>query len=183
MSGDELFSRDEVLAGGSGAARDTRRARSVCYLIEQEAQRSGDRRQGLAAAGTAASAMAGSPVNLEDLLDAEARRGALPGEADDAWLESFRAARRGAKHPDLRRLNQQADAWSSLVPERLDLRARVFEQLLSRYALDQRTGKRVLAAFGADDPAFRDAFAKVAGRTLDEAVPEPTGLFSRFRRR
>jgi hypothetical protein len=182
MADDELFSRDEVLAGGSGAARDTRRARAVLYLIEQEAQRSGDRRKGLAAAATAASAMAGSPVNLEDLLDAEARRGALPGEADDAWLESFRAARRGADHPDMRRLNQQADAWAALVPERLDLRARVLDQLLARYELTTRSGKRVLAAFGADDPDFAAAFARLAGRSLDEAVPKPTGFLSRFKR-
>jgi hypothetical protein len=182
MSGDELFSRDEVLAGGSGAARDRRRARSILYLIEQEAQRSGDRRQGLATAATAASAMAGSPVNLEDLLDEEARRGALPGEADEAWLESFRAARRGADHPDLRRLNQQADAWAALVPERLDLRARVLDQLLARYELTTRSGKRVLTAFGADDPAFVETFARVAGRSLDEAVPPGGGFLSRFRR-
>jgi hypothetical protein len=182
-SGD-LFSRDEILAGGSGAGRDTRRARAIVYLIEQEAQRAGDRQAGITAAGAAASAMAGSPLRLDDLLDAEAQRGDLPGEADEAYLESFRAARRHASSPELRRLEREADHWAPLVPERTDLRARVLDLLAQRYELTTRNARRILATFGAADPAFADTFARTCGRSLDEAVPTPPGgLLSRFRRR
>jgi len=180
---DGLFSRDEILAGGSGAARDTRRARAIVFLIEQEAQRAGDRRQGMAAAGAAASAMAGTPIDLNDLLDDEAQRGSLPGEADDAFIESFRAARRGAASPELKRLNTQADAWSPLVPERADLRARVLDLLSTRYELTTRNASKILRAFGADDPGFAATFARVTGRPLSEAVVEGGGLLSRLRRR
>jgi hypothetical protein len=180
---DGLFSRDEILAGGSGKARDTRRARAIVFLIEQEAQRAGDRRQGMAAAGAAASAMAGTPINLDDLLDDEARRGSLPGEADDAFLESFRAARRGAASPELKRLNSQAGAWAPLVPERADLRARVLDTLCGRYEFTTRNANKILATFGAGDPEFAATFARVAGRPLSEAVPDGGGLLSRLRRR
>jgi len=180
----DLFSRDEILGGGSGAGRDTRRARAIVYLIEQEAQRSADRQQGLAAAGAAASAMAGSPLRLDELLDPEARRGELPGEADEAYIESFRAARRHAASPELKRLDRQAEHWAPLVPERADLRARVLDLLAQRYELTTRNAHRVLAALGADDPAFAEVYARTCGRPLDEAVPTPSGgLLSRFRRR
>ena len=179
----DLFSRDEILGGGSGAGRDTRRARAIVYLIEQEAQRSGDRQTGIAAAGAAASAMAGSPLRLDDLLDPEAQRGELPGEADEAFIESFRAARRHAASPELKRLERQADQWAALVPERADLRARVLDLLAQRYELTTRNARRLLAAFGAGDPGFAETFARTCGRTLDEAVPTPSGgLLSRFRR-
>lgn len=184
MTDDGLFSRDEVLSGASGAAGDVRRARAIVFLIEQEAQRSADRRQGLAAAGAAASAMAGMPIDLDDLLDDEARRGALPGEADEAFIQSFRAARRGAASPELRRLAQQSDAWTSLVPDRPALRARVLDLLCQRYELTARNAKRILVAFRVDEDGFTEAFARTCGRTLDEAVPQVQGgLLGRFRRR
>jgi len=184
MSDDDgLFSRDEILGGTSGSGREMRRARAIVYLIEQEAQRSGDRRQGMAAAGAAASAMAGSPISLDDLLDEETRRGDLPGEADEAFIESFRAARRHSSSPELKRLDQQASAWAPLVPERADLRARILDLLAQRYELNPRKARHVLAALGADDPAFATTFARVCGRPLDEAVPPASGgLLSRFRR-
>lgn len=182
--GGDLFSRDEILGGGSGAARDTRRARAIVYLIEQEAQRAGDRQAGIAAAGAAASAMAGSPLRLDELLDPEAQRGQLPGEADEAFIESFRAARRQAASPELKRLERHSDHWAPLVPERADLRARVLDQLAQRYELTTRNARRILATFGADDPSFADVFARTCGRPLDEAVTSPSGgLLSRFRRR
>ena len=181
---DGLFSRDEILGGTSGSGREMRRARAIVYLIEQEAQRSGDRRQGMAAAGAAASAMAGSPISLDDLLDDETRRGELPGEADEAFIESFRAARRHSASPELKRLDQQAGAWATLVPERADLRARILDLLAQRYELNPRKAKHVLASLGADDPGFAETFQRVCGRPLDEAVPPATGgLMSRLRRR
>lgn len=183
-AGEELFSRDDILKGASGAGRDTRRARAIVYLIEQEAQRSGDRQAGIAAAGAAASAMAGSPLRLDDLLDPEAQRGELPGEADEAYLESYRAARRHASSPELKRLERQASSWAPIVPERADLRARVLDLLAQRYELTTRNARRILETLGATEPGFADVFARTCGRPLDEAVPTPSGgLLSRFRRR
>lgn len=180
---DDLFSRDEILGGGSGAGRDARRARAIVYLIEQETQRSADRQAGINAAGAAASAMAGSPLRLEDILDTEAQRGELPGEADEAFIESFRAARRHASSPERKQLERLTHSWTPLVPERADLRARVLDLLSQRYELTTRNARRILVAFGADDPAFSDTFARVSGRPLDEAIPTPSGgLLSRFRR-
>jgi hypothetical protein len=183
---DGLFSRDEVLAGASGRAADTRRAQAIVYLIEQEARRSADRRSGLAAAGAAASAMAGSPIDPDDLLDPEARRGELPGEADEAFIESFRAARRGASSPELKLLEKQTDAWGMLVPSRVDLRIRVLDLLSRRYELTTRNARRILEAFGADQAGFVDRFAQITGRPLAEAVPEAQGvlggLFGRKRK-
>jgi len=182
--GGDLFSRDEILGGRSAANADNRRARSVVYLIEQEAQRSGDMATGMAAAGSAAAAMGGATIDLESLLDAEARRGELPGEADEAFVESFRAARRGTSGPNLRRLNKQAKAWRMLVPQRADLRARVLDMLSQRYELTTRNASAILANLGADDPGFAETFARVAGRPLDEAVrPASGGLLGRLRRR
>ncbi len=184
--GDGLFSRDEVLAGASGKAADTRRSQAIVYLIEQEARRSADRRSGLAAAGAAASAMAGSPIDLDELLDPEARRGELPGEADEAYIESFRAARRGASSPELKLLEKQTAAWQMLVPERVDLRVRVLDLLSKRYELTTRNARRVLTTFGADQPGFDDRFAQITGRPLTDAVPEGQGvlggLFGRKRK-
>jgi len=179
-----LFSRDEILGGRAGAGADQRRARAIVYLIEQEAQRSGDRSSSLAAMGTAAASMGGATVDLESMLDAEARRGALPGEADEAFVASFRAARRGAGSPALRRLNDQAPAWVALVPQRADLRARVLDLLSQRYELTERNARGILANLGANDPAFAATFARVAGRPLNEAVaPGGKGLLGRLRRR
>lgn len=183
-SSDGLFSRDEILGGTSSGAADNRRARAIVYLIEQEAQRSGDRASGLAAAGTAAAAMGGAPVDLEALLDAEARRGSLPGEADEAFVESFRAARRQAAGPGLRRLNDQAPAWRALVPRRPDLRARVLDLLAGRYDLTTTNAAGILNNLGVNDPGFADTFARVSGRPLGDAVPQGrTGLWGRLRRR
>lgn len=181
---DGLFNRDEILSGKSSGSADNRRARSIVYLIEQEAQRSGDRESGLAAAGTAAAAMGGAPVDLEALLDAEARRGSLPGESDEAFVESFRAARRQAVGPGLRRLNDQAQAWRPLVPQRLDLRARVLNVLADRYDLTTTNAAGILGNFGANEPGFADTFARISGRPLNDAVPQGrSGLWGRLRRR
>ena len=93
MSDDGLFSRDEILSGGASSG-DVRRARALVFLIEQESERANDLQRAVTA--SAMSANNSAFVSLESILDPEALRGPLPGEADEAFVESFRAVRRPA---------------------------------------------------------------------------------------
>lgn len=172
MGDDDLFpTREEILAGRGVANRDVRRARALVYLIEQESLRSTDRDRALSSLGMAAEGM-GVAVDIEQFLDDEAQRGALPGEGDEAYLVSFRAARRSSSDPQARLIETQASSWASLVPTRVELRARVLDLLSQRYTLNTRSARRTLDVLGAGDPGFAEVFARVAGRSLDEAVPE-----------
>lgn len=180
MPDDDLFSRDEVL-GGRVSKGDVRRARSLVYLIEQEAKRSADLQRGMTTVGT--SAAMGVTVDLAHLVDAEALAGPLPGERDQAYLASFQAARRDVDSPELADIERHHESWAVLVPERLDLRARVFSVLAGRYQLSRKRCKHLCAAFGVDDPGFAEAYARVAGAPLDEAFVEPKGFFGRRARR
>ncbi len=180
MSDDGLFSREEILSGGASAG-DVRRARSLVYLIEQESQRSSDRQKAITA--SAMSATQSAYMSLEHILDAEALRGSLPGEADEAFVESFRAARREAGSPQLKLIERHVSDWSMLVPPRVDLRARTFDLLCQRYEIDRKRCRRICEAFGIDDPQFAETFARVAQRPLDEACPAGKGgLLSRLRK-
>lgn len=178
---DGLFSRDEVLSGAASAG-DVRRARAVLYLIEQEATRVADRRRAMSA--TAMAVDRGAFMSLDQLLDPEALRGPLPGEADEAYIASFRAARRQSSDAGLKLIERHAEDWAPLVPTRLDLRARTFDLLSHRYDLDRRRCSRLCAAFGVDAPAFAATYERVARRPLDDAFLESKGRFlGRFRRR
>ena len=180
MSDDGLFSRDEILSGGASSG-DVRRARAIVFLIEQESERAHDLQRAVTA--SAMSANNSAFVSLESILDPEALRGPLPGEADEAFVESFRAARRPATNPTLKRIERQARDWEPLVPQRADLRARSFDLLCQRYEIDRRRCRGICAAFRIDEPGFGDVFARVAGRSLDEACPAGKGgLLSRLRR-
>lgn len=180
MSDDGLFSRDEILAGGVSSG-DARRARSLVFLIEQESQRASDLQRTITA--TAMSANQSAFMSIDQLLDPEALRGALPGEADEAFVASFRAARRSAASPQLKLLERHVKDWSMLVPTRVDLRARTFDLLCQRYEIDRKRCRKMCEAFGLDDPDFAATFARVAGRPLDEACPAGRGgLLSRLRK-
>lgn len=178
---DGLFSREEVLSGAASAG-DVRRARAVVYLIEQEATRAADRRRAISA--TAMTIDRGAFLSIDQILDPEALRGPLPGEADEAYIESFRAARRESTDAGLKLIERHTEDWLPLVPPRLDLRARTFDLLSRRYDLDRRRCSRLCAAFGVDDPAFAAAYERVARRPLDEAfVASKGGFLGRLRRR
>ncbi len=173
---DELFSREEVLSGRASPG-DVRRARAILYLIEQEAQRSSDRQDGLNTVAMAAAS--GMTVDLAQVLDPETLAGALPGERDEAFLASFRAARRGAETPELKRLERFADDWKVLLPERLDLRVRLFSELANRYELDPKRSKQICAAFGTDDPEFAAKYERLFRKPLDSAFVQRKGFFGR----
>lgn len=180
MTDDGLFSRDEILSGGASAG-DVRRARSLVFLIEQESTRASDLQKAVTASAMSASQSAF--MSLESVLDPEALRGSLPGEADQAFVESFRAARRSSSSPQLKLIERHARDWAPLVPDRADLRARTFDLLCQRYEMDQRRCRNICSEFRIDEPGFADTFARIATRPLDEACPPGRGgLFSRLRR-
>lgn len=180
MSDDGLFSREEILSGGASAG-DVRRARALVFLIEQESQRANDLQRAVTAAAVAGNQSAF--LSIDQILDPEALRGSLPGETDEAFVASFRAARRSATNPQIKLIERHVQDWSTLVPERVDLRARTFDLLCQRYEVDRKRHRRTCAAFGVDDPAFAQVFARVAQRPLDEACPAGKGgLLSRLRR-
>ena len=116
MGNDELFSREEVLSGGVSRSR---RARALLYLIEQEADRVATKRANIAAASMDAS------FGFVMLGDEQTMRGDLPGEKDDAFIESFRNARRYSRRATVRVLNSNCRAWKVLLPDDVTLRVEV----------------------------------------------------------
>lgn len=173
---DELFTRDEILGGGLGRGR---RARALLVLIEQEASRSADRaRYASALASPEALAMADVIIKA----DPEVMRGPLPGESGAAYVESFRSLRRHAQAPDIREIERATDTWQVLLPEDIRLRAAVFHELAQRHELVRARTRKLCAAFGVDDPAFAAAYAKAAGRSLDETFVPDHGAGARMRR-
>lgn len=173
---DDLGLSREAIAGGL----PMKRARSVAYLIEQEARRQQDRMQGINATSLAAASTAGiANVDLEDVLDAEARRGDLPGDADEAYVEAFRSARRDADDPVAHWLELSADQWRSLVPDSLELRVLVFAVLAERLPIVRKKARDICRNFGVDDPGFAEAYERHVGKPLDSAFAVKRGLFRR----
>ena len=87
---DQFFSREEILGGGLSRIR---RARAIVFLLEQEARRIGDRNAALASVSPEAAGLFSAILDG----DPELMRRSLPGEADAAFIESFRNARRRSK--------------------------------------------------------------------------------------
>jgi hypothetical protein len=168
---EDMFSRDEVLGGGLSR---TRRARACLYLIEQEASRQADRRRRLVAAATAAPE--GAPMAVELLVnDDETMRRELPGEADEAYVESFRNARRAAKGAGLRTLARTIEYWRVLVPSDAQLRAEVLRQMAVRHTMTSSRARKVAAVFGVGDPDFDATFETIAGHPVQSLFPTVTG--------
>ena len=174
---DDMFSRDEVQGGSLGRVR---RARALVYLIEQEATRSRDRQVALTS-----SAMPDSGLSLMSVTEAdpELMRRSLPGEADAAFVESFRNARRHADAGRVRSLNHSVAAWKVLVPEQLELRAEVLHQLSLRHALPVNRCTSLASAFGVGTPEFDGAYLAVTGEPVSTAFSAPTGLLASLRSR
>lgn len=176
---DELFTRDEVLGGGLSRVR---RARACLYLIEQEALRLVDRQ---ARTTTVASAPPEAGMFYAAMLleDEETMRKPLPGEADEAYIESFRNARRTAPPATLAALERSVSGWKVLIPEELALRAELLHQMSLRHQMPRNRAKHIAAAFGVGDPGFDAAYAAVAGSPVDDAFGENASAFGFLRRR
>jgi hypothetical protein len=178
MDDDLGLSRDAI-AGGM----PMKRAKSLVYLIEQEARRQQDRMKGIDTAALSAAATGGmSNVDLQDLVDDEARRGALSADGDEAYVEAYRSARREADVPDFRWLEAAADHWASLVPDDLKMRVLVFALLTERYDIVRKRAKGFCRNLGVDDPGFAEAYEAERGQPLESAFASGGGLFGRFRR-
>lgn len=172
-----MFSKDEVHSGSLGRVR---RARALVYLIEQEATRSRDRRVALTSAAVPESGLA-----LLSMVEAdpELMRRNLPGEADSAFVESFRNARRHTSSSPLRSLESNTASWKVLIPENLDMRAEVLHQLASRHEMPVNRTTAIAKAFGVGTPEFDAAYLSVTGSAVETAFTAPTGFLARWRGR
>jgi hypothetical protein len=172
-----MFSKDEVRSGALGRVR---RARALVYLIEQEAVRSRDRRVALAS-----SAMPETSLALMTMVEAdpELMRRDLPGEADAAFVESFRNARRHASNGPVRSIEANSSHWAVLIPENLELRAEVLHQLALRHEMPVNKSTSIARTFGVGTPDFDAAYLAVTGSPVDTAFSAPTGLLARLRSR
>lgn len=176
---DELFSRDEVLGGGLSRVR---RARACLYLIEQEALRLVERQ---ARTSTVAAAPPESGMFYAALLldDEETMRAPLPGEADDAFIESFRNARRTAPPATLKALERSVGGWKVLIPEDLALRAELLHQMTLRHEMPRNRSKRIADAFGVGTTDFDAEYAAVTGSSVDTVFADDVSRFGFLRRK
>jgi len=176
---DELFDRDEILGG---ALSRIRRARACLYLIEQEAGRQADRRWRVLAMSTATPEL--GTYGLEALFaDDETMRGPLPGEADDAYVESFRNARRISPSVTVRMMDRSVDSWQVLIPTTTHLRAEVLHQLSIRHDLPENQCKKIFKAFGVGSEEFDSAFQSVAGKPVASITVASISRFGWLHRR
>ena len=177
MSGDELFSRDEVV---SGSLSRVRRARALLYLIESEASRTADKNAVL----TMVTPMAGG-VTMSMLVagDDELMRRQLPGEADAAFVESFRNARRPSSDPTVRTLDRTTNAWKMLVPADLPLRCELLHQMSLRHELPRNRTRSIAKVFEADTPEFAAAYRKTVGEDVETVFGPDVGLLAGLKAR
>ena len=174
MGDDELFSREEVLSGGVSRSR---RARALLYLIEQEADRVATKRANIAAASMDAS------FGFVMLGDEQTMRGDLPGEKDDAFIESFRNARRYSRRATVRVLNSNCRAWKVLLPDDVTLRVEVLRQMANRHEMPANRSKSIASTFGVGTPEFDEAFRTAFGKDVSTAFAPDSGLVAWWRRR
>jgi hypothetical protein len=176
---DDLFSRDEVIAGGLWRVR---RARALLYLIEQEASRIVQKRTNNMAISMAPIESAGMVAALLE-SDSETMRRALPGESDDAYIESFRNARRTASPARSRGLADTASAWKVLLPDSPALRAEILHQMSLRHVLPANKAKSIMKVFGVGTPEFDEAYRSQVGSEVATAFAPDAGWVSSLRRR
>lgn len=179
MDDNELFSREEVLGGGLSRVR---RARALLYLIEQEAARISDKRATITATATLP-IEAGLSFNALAFGDAETMREALPGEQDEAFIQSFRNARRNAAAAHSKVLASTASAWKVLVPDDVVLRAEVLHQMTLRHSLPRNKSESIAKAFGVGTAEFDTAYLDSVGEPVDTVWGEDAGMMASLRRR
>ena len=105
----------------------------------------------------------------------------LPGEADAAFIESFRNARRSTSGAETRALDSTAPSWKVLLPTEIRLRAEVLHQMALRHDLPRNKAKHIASAFGVGTAEFDAAYQKTVGKPVDTAFSEDKGLFASLR--
>ncbi len=174
MSNEELFSREEVLSGGVSRVR---RARALLYLIEQEADRVSTKRANLVASSMDAS------LGFVMIGDEQTMRGDLPGEKDQAFIESFRNARRYARRATVRVLDSNVRSWKVLLPDDLMLRAEILHQMSLRHEMPGNRSKSIASVFGVGTPDFDEAYRVATGDDVSTIFAPDSGLLARWKRR
>jgi hypothetical protein len=172
---DQGFSHEEILGGGLSRIR---RARAIVFLLESEARRIGDRNSALASASPEAGGLFAAILDG----DPELMRRSLPGEADSAFIESFRNARRRSKPAASRLLENTVDSWKVPLPDEIPLRAEVLHPLSLRHGLPRNRSRRSAAEFGVGQQAFDDAYLRVVGDPSSTAFGPDLGWFASLRK-
>src|SRR4051812_37827920 len=131
------LSREEVMGG-----LPARRARTLLFLIEQQAARHAAERE----VGTMALIGEGA---------AEAR--------ELGWIEAFALGRERRQTTSAREIEASAQLWASLVPESPAVRATVLRLLTERYELDPERVPGIRGALGSDDDRVAAAFQRLTG--------------------
>lgn len=158
-----------------------RRARALLYLIEQESARTVQKRSNNMAISMAPIEAGMFVALLED--DPETMRRSLPGEADAAFIESFRNARRTAAPAHSRGLASTAPEWKVLLPDNLGLRAEVLHQMSLRHELPANKAKPIMKVFGVGTTEFDEAYLKQIGSDVSTAFAADAGWLASLRRR
>jgi amino acid permease len=138
---DDLFSRDEILAGHPG-----RQAHRALFLIESRAAH-------LAAHSRQAMELISSPTATK--------------ERDLAFLEAFTLGHDPPLKPTIHDLERFAARWSDLAPESPRVRAALAHVLGEKYRFTRRAVPGIRAALGLDTPEVGTAYQRLYGAPLD----------------
>jgi amino acid permease len=155
MASDELFSRDEVLAG-----MPAQRARSLLFLIESQTGHQ----------------MARSRRVVERFLSEEAAE-----ERDLAFLEAFSLGRDPPLKPAVQDLERYASDWAALIPDNPGLRAALAYQLGQKYRLVYRAVPGIRRSLGLDTDAVRKAYRRQFHQPLDGIYVKQPGFWEQAR--
>jgi hypothetical protein len=163
-----------------GAIGRVRRARALVFLIEEEAKRNRDKHKAISLAVSPERQYYIDAIYQADKLLFD---GNLPGEKDDAYVASYRNAKRSTSRVTIKNIEAAARAWSVLVPEELSLRAEVLHQLSKKYELFESKTKSISRIFGAGTREFDEAFLQTLGFPVTEIFKTKKGFFQQVFRR
>jgi hypothetical protein len=174
---DEQFSAEEIAMGAIGRVR---RARALVFLIEEETKRNRDKRRTMS---LAASPEAQYDIDAIFHADNLLFEGNLPGEKNNAYVASYRNAKRSTSRVTIRNIESASKSWSVLVPDDLTLRAEVLHQLSMKYELIESRTKSISRTFGIGTSDFEEAFFQTFGFPISEIFRSKKGFLQQFFRR
>jgi amino acid permease len=155
MAPDELFSRDEVLAG-----MPAQRARSLLFLIESQTGHQ----------------MARSRRVVERFVSEQAAE-----ERDLAFLEAFSLGKEPPLKPAVQDLERCASDWAALIPDNPRLRAALAHQLGQKYRLVYPVVPGIRRSLGLDTQDVQAAYQRQFRQPLDMIYVKQPGPWERAR--